>query len=91
MTLAFYPMKMAMIESQSARFSCNHCGGRYKVVHVEMESVADDNPQIACVICGMPLQAYEGKFALKYFLVSGAKERSRLRPLQPVGAATSIN
>jgi len=39
----------------------------------------------------MPLQAYEGKLALKYFLMSGAKQsiealRSRLRPVQPLGA-----
>jgi len=91
-------MKMAMIDSQSARFSCNHCGSRYKIVRVEA-SVVDDDSQIACVICGMPLQAYEGKLALKYFLVGGGKQsgealRSRLRPMQPPGAVpvgTSID
>jgi len=54
--------------AEEGTFICPNCGSRYKVVRIENQSAADD-PELACVCCGAALQAVDGKFALKYFLV----------------------
>jgi hypothetical protein len=42
----------------------------YKVVRMESDAI-DVEGQIVCRRCGAPLQGREGKYVLKYFLVSG--------------------
>jgi transcription elongation factor Elf1 len=55
-----------MADPEIADFTCMHCGAKYKVVRVETLSEAQE---LTCVSCGAPLEAREGQFALKYFLV----------------------
>jgi len=62
---------------QEARFNCANCGTHYKVVRVEAPTAADR--EIACLSCGVPLEAREGSFALKYFLVGRGVARNRAR------------
>ena len=50
-----------------AAVHCCHCGAQYKVVRQEAPS--DHDKEIACLSCGAPLEAREGKFVLKYFRV----------------------
>ena len=72
-----------MASSPASRFNCPNCGAVYEVVYVEAEIVAL-NRELACLSCGGPLQARQGRFALKYFLL----ERPFLvRPRRTVGAA----
>jgi len=64
-----------MAEHQEARFNCGNCGAQYKVVRVEAPTAADR--EIACLRCAEPLEAREGRFALKYFLVGRAVTPNR--------------
>lgn len=57
-----------MASSPRSRFNCPNCGAVYEVVYVEAENVAIDR-ELACLSCGAPLQARQGGFALKYFLL----------------------
>jgi predicted RNA-binding Zn-ribbon protein involved in translation (DUF1610 family) len=57
-----------MASSPRSRFNCPNCGAVYEVVHVEAENVAVDR-ELACLSCGAPLQAREGRFVVKYFLL----------------------
>jgi DNA-directed RNA polymerase subunit RPC12/RpoP len=60
---------------QEARFNCANCGAPYEVVRVEAPTTADG--EIACLSCGVPLEAREGRFVLKYFLVGRAVTPNR--------------
>lgn len=64
-----------MPEHQEARFNCGNCGAPYEVVRVEAPVTADR--VIACLSCGVPLEAREGRFVLKYFLVGRAVTPNR--------------
>ena len=57
-----------MASSPASRFNCLNCGAVYEVVYVEAEAVAL-NRELACLSCGASLQARQGQFALKYFLL----------------------
>jgi len=57
-----------MAPSPASRFNCPNCGAVYEVVYVEAEIVALYR-ELACLSCGAPLQARQGRFALKYFLL----------------------
>ena len=72
-----------MTEPQFPQYSCNNCNGKYQVVRVEAGSVANDDRPLRCVICDAPLRAYDGKFALKYFLVGGFKKGRQSLPIVP--------
>lgn len=72
-----------MTKPEFPRYSCKNCNGKYQVVRVEAVSAANDDRPLKCVICGAPLQAYEGKFALKYFLVGGFKKGRQGLPNAP--------
>jgi len=74
---------LTMTETQPARYSCSSCGGKYQVVRVENASTADGEEALNCVSCGAPLPAYDGAFALKYFLVGGFERRRRRQPFVP--------
>ncbi len=64
-----------MLEPAEARFNCANCGAQYKVVRVE--SPATEDREVACLTCAAPLEAREGKFALKYFRVGRPAARNR--------------
>ena len=53
--------------TQSLPFKCPNCSALYEVVPVEADS--DSSREIACLACGAPLIARDGKLALKYFLL----------------------
>jgi hypothetical protein len=57
-----------MTSSPGSRFNCPNCGAVYEVVCVEAETVAVDRA-LACLGCSAPLQARQGGFVLKYFLL----------------------
>jgi predicted RNA-binding Zn-ribbon protein involved in translation (DUF1610 family) len=71
-----------MASSPASRFNCPNCGAVYEVVYVEAETVAL-NRELACLSCGAPLQARQGRFALKYFLL---ERPFSVRPRRAVGA-----
>jgi DNA-directed RNA polymerase subunit RPC12/RpoP len=50
------------------RFDCSNCGAHYRLVRVEA-GVETTSREITCRSCGSPLQAREGRYVLKYFLV----------------------
>jgi predicted RNA-binding Zn-ribbon protein involved in translation (DUF1610 family) len=65
-----------MVEATS--FACPTCGAEYKVVRVEAPVTAGEG-QLTCTSCGGPLNAREGRFALKYFGVGDARQRYPLK------------
>jgi predicted Zn finger-like uncharacterized protein len=54
---------------QPTPFECPSCGAKYKVVRMEAEAPANEKAKVACLTCGAPLEARDGKFILKYFRV----------------------
>jgi predicted RNA-binding Zn-ribbon protein involved in translation (DUF1610 family) len=64
--------------NEATPFACPTCGAEYKVVRVEASPKPDEG-QLVCTSCGGPLNAREGRFALKYFRIGG----SRRFPLRP--------
>ncbi|HLH94739.1 MAG TPA: hypothetical protein VKW08_06435 [Xanthobacteraceae bacterium] len=58
------------------RFECPQCKAGYKVVRVEAPPASVEQ-DIVCVRCGAPLQARDGNFVLKYFLMEGPGRRKR--------------
>jgi hypothetical protein len=69
----------------SSRSNCPNCDAVYEVVRVEAEDVAVDR-ELACLSCGAPLQARQGRFVLKYFLLE--RSYSAVTPRHTVGAGT---
>lgn len=65
-----------MPEPSETRFDCPNCGARYKVVRVDAPPLANEE-EVTCVNCGVAFQGREGRFALKYFLVSPKTRRDR--------------
>jgi hypothetical protein len=57
-------------------YECPNCGTRYKVVPVETPAKPGGR-EIICVSCGAPLNARQGKFALKYFRVRPPPKRDQ--------------
>jgi ssDNA-binding Zn-finger/Zn-ribbon topoisomerase 1 len=57
-----------MATVQESRFQCPNCGALYELVCVEADTVSVDRG-LTCLSCGAPLQARQGRFALKYFLL----------------------
>ena len=68
----------------ASRFDCPHCGARYKVVRVEVDSV-EAKGQIACRSCGGPLESHAGRHILKYFLVDRPRHVGRPRLVDQAG------
>ena len=57
-----------MSELLPTRSNCRNCGTEFNVVRVEtFEPLGYD---LTCLVCGAPLQPREGKFALRYSLVT---------------------
>jgi hypothetical protein len=61
-------------EPQDTSFTCTNCGAHYKVIRVEGAS-ATDTRELTCIRCDARLDAREGEFVLKYFLM-----RPQVRP-----------
>jgi predicted Zn finger-like uncharacterized protein len=49
-------------------FKCPNCGTFYQIVKADAGPETDDR-QIKCRACGAPLNARDGQFVLKYFLM----------------------
>jgi hypothetical protein len=60
-------------------FTCPRCSARYKVVRMPPEPPVTELRAIHCVICRNELASNEDGNILKYFLVGGARRRSRER------------
>jgi uncharacterized paraquat-inducible protein A len=58
-----------------SRFNCINCDALYEVKYVEDETVAVDH-ELACVRCGAPLQARQGRFVLKYLPLDSHSRRA---------------
>jgi predicted RNA-binding Zn-ribbon protein involved in translation (DUF1610 family) len=58
------------------RFDCPNCGAHYRLVRVEAPANTPDR-EITCRSCGAPLQAREGRYILKYFLVERPRIQAR--------------
>lgn len=58
-------------------FRCPNCEARYHLVKVEADPESKVRA-ITCRACGGPLNAREGKFALKYFLLDKRPRTRRL-------------
>jgi DNA-directed RNA polymerase subunit RPC12/RpoP len=61
--------------AQPAPAKCANCGAAYKVVKVESPSPPTE---ITCQACGARLEAREGKYLLKYFLVEKPPRERRV-------------
>jgi hypothetical protein len=70
------PPAASLIMSETSSFQCPQCAALYRVVRVEVEAAAGGEREITCPACHAPLQARDGRFALKYFL-TGFPKRSR--------------
>jgi predicted Zn finger-like uncharacterized protein len=57
------------MSSEPTLFACPNCGTSYKVVSVEVEPAPFEELEVACLTCGAPFSAMEGRFALKYFRI----------------------
>jgi len=55
-------------------FNCPNCKALYQVVKVEVPPVIGER-QLICLRCGGPLNAREGRFALKYFFTDRSGRR----------------
>jgi predicted RNA-binding Zn-ribbon protein involved in translation (DUF1610 family) len=62
---------------EATLFACPTCGAKYKLVRVQAPPRPHEG-QLVCTSCGGPLNAREGRFALKYFGVG--PKRHPLRP-----------
>jgi transcription elongation factor Elf1 len=58
------------------RFDCSNCGAHYHLVRVEAGAETTSR-EITCRSCGAPLQAREGRYILKYFLVDRPRIQAR--------------
>ena len=58
-----------IMASRFNTFTCPNCNALYQLVKVEA-GPETDNREIACPVCGAPLAGRDGKFVLKYFLLS---------------------
>jgi hypothetical protein len=57
-------------------FKCPTCDALYQVVRVEALPEASDR-EIKCLVCGAPLDAHDGEFVLKYFLLRTATRKKK--------------
>jgi transcription elongation factor Elf1 len=59
------------------RFDCPTCSAQYRLVRVEAGDVAERR-ELTCRSCGAPLQARDGRYVLKYFLVDRPKRQAKM-------------
>ena len=58
--------------------SCPHCEAKYLLVRVKPEPGHHDQ-LIHCVACDRPMPAWDGDYALKYFLAGSRKRKAAAR------------
>jgi hypothetical protein len=59
-------------------FHCPHCGVAYKIVRVEADAAAAaPDEKVFCRNCDGELDARDGAFILKYFLVGPSRKPRR--------------
>jgi hypothetical protein len=68
--------------------SCAHCGSEYLLIRVKPEPGHHDSA-VRCVTCDQPMAAWDGDYALKYFLVSGPRGRGDAREKLPTTSHSS--
>jgi predicted Zn finger-like uncharacterized protein len=68
-----------MSEPSPSSFNCPACGAEYKVVRIEATPAEVQDEEVQCRNCGGPLDALDGGFILKYFLVGAPKKGRRKR------------
>jgi transcription elongation factor Elf1 len=66
-----------MPDRSSSVFHCPACDAEYKVVRMEAASAETSDEEIQCRNCGGPLDARDGNFILKYFLVKTPRKSRR--------------
>jgi hypothetical protein len=59
-------------------FTCPNCNAFYQVVKVEAGPETTGH-EIACRVCGIPLEGREGKYVLKYLLLREGVRRKQGR------------
>lgn len=64
-------------------FKCPNCAALYQVIRVESGPETTADQEVACRACGAPLDAHDGEFVLKYFLLrtAGRKQSWQKRRL----------
>jgi hypothetical protein len=65
-----------MSKSMATLFLCPVCAAKYEVIGFEAPPEPTTEGELACLCCGGPLRAREGKFLLKYFLIERPKRRA---------------
>ena len=70
-------MIQAMLKPPQSLFNCPHCGIAYKVVPVEIAQIEPSVDTVECLNCGGELDAREGAFMRKYFLVGPSRGARR--------------
>jgi ssDNA-binding Zn-finger/Zn-ribbon topoisomerase 1 len=63
-----------MAKEEATPFKCLTCRAEYEVVRVVRVEAKTRLPEgrLTCTKCGGPLQAREGRYILKYFLIGGS-------------------
>ena len=70
-------MIQTMLKLPQTLFNCPHCGIAYKVVPVEVAQIEPSVDTVECLNCGGELDAREGAFMRKYFLVGPSRGARR--------------
>jgi hypothetical protein len=65
-----------MFKSVATLFHCPVCAAKYEVVGFEAPPGPIPEGEVACICCDGALQAREGKYLLKYFLIERPKRRA---------------
>ena len=81
------------MDIRSRLFRCPNCAALYQVTRAESDPAR--NREIICLTCGGPLDAREGKFALKYLFLrprseSDHRRERRRRRARKGGNATAV-
>jgi hypothetical protein len=65
-----------MSKSIATLFRCPACAAKYEVIGCEAPPGLTTDRELRCICCGGPLDAREGEFVLKYFLIERPRERA---------------
>jgi hypothetical protein len=76
MTLVRKRKALSMSKSIATLFHCPACAAKYEVVGFEAPPGPTIDHELRCICCGGPLDAREGKFVFKYFLIERPRQRA---------------
>ena len=71
--------------TRTGQFNCPNCVASYHLIETEAGPETADL-EIACVACGEPFPAREGRNVLKYFLSGKAPRRRKVTALEKEAA-----